>query len=220
MNFTKNALDLFFPPRCGVCGKIGTVLCNSCEEKIEKYKINLIERKDGINIFYLYRYGGIIRELLIKYKFGDKSYLADTFVKIMLKNKKLFRFLKNYDIIIPVPLHRKRKLERGYNQVELIAKKLGRIETNCLIKNKNTKPQSVKNLSDRIKDVKGIYEIKNIEKIKGKRVLIFDDIYTTGSTVNECIKTISRVTNKIGVLIIAKDYMEVKVEKFSTNILP
>ena len=202
----------FFLRSAGVCGKIGTVLCGDCEQKLNEYKINLIENDDKIRKFYLFRYNGIIRELLIKYKFEDKSYLADTFVKIMLKNKKLVGFLKNYDIIISVPLHYKRKLERGYNQVELIAKKLGniKIENDCLIKNKNIKPQSQKNLKDRIKDVKGVYELKNTEKIQGKRVLLFDDIYTTGSTVNECIKTISKVTAKIGVLIIAKDYIEVK----------
>ena len=209
MNFTKNALDLFFPPRCGVCGKIGTVLCNSCEEKIEKYKINLIERKDGINIFYLYRYGGIIRELLIKYKFGDKSYLADTFVKIMLKNKKLFRFLKNYDIIIPVPLHRKRKLERGYNQTELIAKKLGlKYEKDCLVKVKNIKPQSKNNAKNRRIEIKDVFQIQNIEKIRNKKVLILDDIYTTGATANECIKTLSTATKNIGFISIARDYMK------------
>lgn len=212
MSFTENVLNLFFPQKCGVCEKIGTVLCNECEEKIKEYRINLIENNDNISKFYMFRYNGIIRQLLIKYKFEDKSYLADTFVKIMLKNKKLVGFLKNYDIIIPVPLHHKRKLERGYNQVELIAKKLGniKIENDCLIKNKNIKPQSQKNLKDRMKDVKGVYELKNIEKIQGKRVLLFDDIYTTGSTVNECKKTISKVTAKIGVLIIAKDYIEVK----------
>ena len=212
MSFTENVLNLFFSQKCGVCGKIGTVLCNECEEKIKEYRINLIENSDNISKFYMFRYNGIIRQLLIKYKFEDKSYLADTFVKIMLKNKKLVGFLKNYDIIISVPLHYKRKLERGYNQVELIAKKLGniKIENDCLIKNKNIKPQSQKNLKDRMKDVKGVYELKNIEKIQGKRVLLFDDIYTTGSTVNECIKTISKVTSKIGVLIIAKDYIEAK----------
>ena len=212
MSFTENVLNLFFPQKCGVCEKIGTVLCNECEEKIKEYRINLIENSDNISKFYMFRYNGIIRQLLIKYKFEDKSYLADTFVKIMLKNKKLVGFLKNYDIIISVPLHYKRKLERGYNQVELIAKKLGniKVENDCLIKNRNIKPQSQKNLKDRIKDVKGVYELKNIEKIQGKRVLIFDDIYTTGSTVNECIKTISKAASKIGVLIIAKDYMEVK----------
>ena len=221
MEFTNNVLNLFFPQKCGICGKTGTVLCKSCEEKIEKYKINLLEenyiryKKEElikINKFYIYKYNGIIRELLIKYKFYDNSYLADTFVKLMLKNKKLCRFLKNYDIIIPVPLHKKRQLQRGYNQVELIAKKMGKIdiESRALVKIKNIKPQSQKSVNERIMDVKGIYNVKNYEKIKNKKILLFDDIYTTGSTVGECIKVLSNYSKEIGVLIIAKDYMEVK----------
>lgn len=118
----------------------------------------------------------------------------------------MFGILKSYDIIIPVPLHKKRLLERGYNQTELIAKKLGiKVETNCLIKIKNIKPQSTKNAEERKKDIKNTYILKNEKKIKGKKVLLFDDIYTTGSTANECIKTIIKATNKIGFLSIAKD---------------
>lgn len=211
-----NALDLIFPPKCGVCGKIGNFLCNECEEKIEKYKINLVEKNiiynKKVNKLYIYRYNGIIRNLLLEYKFYDKSFLADMFAKIIIKNKKIYRFLKSYDIIIPVPLHTKRKLERGYNQVELIAKKLGiiKVQSNCLVKIKNIRPQSEKGLKDRIINVKNVYNLQNIEKIKGKRIIIFDDIYTTGSTINECIKVLNEVTKEIGVLIIAKDYMEVK----------
>ena len=68
---------------------------------------------------------------------------------------------------------------------------------------------------DRKEDIKGVYSLKNIDKIKGKKLLIFDDIYTTGSTINECIKTLKDITNDIGVLIIAKDYMEVDDGRFS-----
>jgi len=223
----NDALNIIFPPKCAICRKIDTVICENCEKVIKKYSINLI-RKECINIekgkkievekFFIYKYKEIIRELLIKYKFNDQSFLEETFVKIMSKNKKVCRFLKKYDIIIPVPLSKERRLQRGYNQTELIARRLEnyiKIETNSLIKIKNTKPQSEKNAKDRAKDVKGIYKIKNIDKISGKKLLIFDDIYTTGSTVNECIKELSKITNDIGVLILAKDYMEVENGRFS-----
>ena len=223
----NDALNIIFPPKCAICRKIDTVICENCEKVIKKYSINLI-RKECINIekgkkievekFFIYKYKEIMRELLIKYKFNDQSFLEETFVKIMSKNKKVCRFLKKYDIIIPVPLSKERRLQRGYNQTELIARRLEnyiKIETNSLIKIKNTKPQSEKNAKDRAKDVKGIYKIKNIDKISGKKLLIFDDIYTTGSTVNECIKELSKITNDIGVLILAKDYMEVENGRFS-----
>ena len=210
MNFQK-ALNLFFPIKCGVCGKIGLPICNKCEEIIKKHEINLTNKElfnTNIEIkkIFIYKYDDIIRDLLINYKFNDYSYLADTFAYLIKNNKKMFGILKSYDIIIPVPLHKKRLLERGYNQTELIAKKLRiKVETNCLIKIKNIKPQSTKNAEERKKDIKNTYILKNEEKIKGKKVLLFDDIYTTGSTANECIKTIIKATNKIGFLSIAKD---------------
>lgn len=223
----NNALNIIFPPKCAICGKIHTVICQDCEKIIEKYSINLIkneciniEKGKTINVekFFIYKYEEIMRELLIKYKFNDNSFFAETFIKIMSKNKKMCRFFKKYDIIVPVPLSKKRRLQRGYNQTELIAKGLEKyikVENNSLIKIKNTRPQSEKKAKDRAKDVKGVYSLQNIDKIAGKRLLIFDDIYTTGSTVNECIKELSKVTEDIGVLILAKDYMEVENGRFS-----
>ena len=174
MNFQK-ALNLFFPIKCGVCGKIGLPICNKCEEIIKKHEINLTNKElfnTNIEIkkIFIYKYDDIIRDLLINYKFNDYSYLADTFAYLIKNNKKMFGILKSYDIIIPVPLHKKRLLERGYNQTELIAKKLGiKVETNCLIKIKNIKPQSTKNAEERKKDIKNTYILKNEEKIKGKK---------------------------------------------------
>lgn len=139
---------------------------------------------------------------------------------MLLKNKKLCQFIKSYDIILSVPLHKKRLKERGYNQSQLIAKELVKeynlhnnkkmiYYNDVIIKKKNIKPQSTKNLKDRIQDVIGIYEIKNKEKIIGKNIIIFDDIYTTGSTANECKKILLEAgANKVGILALAKDYIE------------
>ena len=175
-------------------------------------------------IFFGYNYEGKIRELILKYKFNDRPYLYKTFVKMLLKNKKLCQFIKSYDIILSVPLHKKRLKERGYNQSQLIAKELVKeynLHNNksnnkkiiyyddVIVKTKNIKPQSTKNLKDRIQDVIGIYETKNKEKIIGKNIIIFDDIYTTGSTANECKKILLEAgANKVGILALAKDYIE------------
>ena len=139
---------------------------------------------------------------------------------MLLKNKKLCQFIKSYDIILSVPLHKKRLKERGYNQSQLIARELVKeynlhnnkkmiYYNDVIIKTKNIKPQSTKNLKNRIQDVIGIYEIKNKEKIIGKNIIIFDDIYTTGSTANECKKILLEAgANKVGILALAKDYIE------------
>ena len=127
--------------------------------------------------------------------------------------KKSFEKLKKYDIIIIVPISNKRKLERGYNQSELIAKEISKIievpiEKKVLYKIKNTVPQSTLNKKQREENAKGVYKAKNINRIYNKKILLIDDIYTTGNTVNECANILIQKGIKrknIGVLTIAKD---------------
>ena len=106
----------------------------------------------------------------------------------------------SYDIISAVPIHKKRKKERGYNQSELIAREIAKnipiiVYKNALKKIKNNKRQSDLSKEDRLDNVKNVYQIVNEEIIKDKRVVLFDDIYTTGSTLNEC----SRLLKQNGV---------------------
>lgn len=132
-------------------------------------------------------------------------------MNFLLKQQKIFEIIKTYDIILPVPISKKRYKQRGYNQTELIARKIRKktdieLVTNCLYKEKNNVPQSTLNKEDRIENVKNAYIIKNSKIIKDKRVIIFDDIYTTGSTVNECSKLLKQNNVKeILVMTIAKD---------------
>lgn len=132
-------------------------------------------------------------------------------MNFLLKQQKIFEIIKTYDIILPVPISKKRYKQRGYNQTELIVRKIRKrtdieLVTNCLYKEKNNVPQSTLNKEDRIENVKNAYIIKNSKIIKDKRVIIFDDIYTTGSTVNECSKLLKQNNVKeILVMTIAKD---------------
>ncbi len=129
----------------------------------------------------------------------------------MLNNKKIFQNLKCYDTIIPVPISKKRLKNRGYNQSYLIAKEISKktgvkLENNCLTKTKNIIEQSKLNKEQREKNIKGVYKLNNKQKLENKKILLFDDIYTTGSTANECCKILKQAKpNKIAVLTIAKD---------------
>lgn len=211
-------LDLIYPPVCGICDKINKKnLCKKCELKIKKYEINKIEdcRKDKLKYFdyqiKMFRYENIIREKIIDYKFNEKAYLYKTFEKMILKTKKTYSFLKKYDIILYVPMFKKHKLIRGYNQSELIARKISdtlgiTLEKNNLTKVINTKKQSTLTKSERERNVKNAFKLKNPEKIKDKKVILFDDIYTTGSTVNECSKILKKAgATEIAILTIAVD---------------
>lgn len=101
--------------------------------------------------------------------------------------------------------------ERGYNQSWLIARELSKkinvdLENKCLEKTKNVIEQSKLNKEQRRQNVNGIYKLKNKNKLIDKKILLIDDIYTTGNTVNECAKTIIKARpKKIDVLVIAKD---------------
>lgn len=153
----------------------------------------------------------MIRKIILNYKFNDKNYLYKTIVNFLLKNKKFFQILKSYDTIIPVPISKKRRKERGYNQSELIAKELAKnlqigYNKNCLFKTKNVIEQSKLNKEERQKNIQGVYEIRNPKQIKDQKIILLDDIYTTGSTVKECSRILTKgQPKKIGIFTIAKD---------------
>ena len=210
--------SILFPPLCYICGKRGkNIICERCSRNLGSLAKYKIEQHDAdIDYFshhiYLFDYTGMIRKLLLDFKFHDKAYLCEIFVKFLLKNKKIGGFLKNYDIIIPDPIHKKRQKERGYNQSLLIASKWEKEETrisvedNILLKTKHTKPQSTLSREERIENAKQVYEIQNAEKIKEKDIILLDDIYTTGSTVRECAKILKENgARSIVVVTIAKD---------------
>ena len=203
-------LDFLFPKKCGVRNCLNdNCICSDCLKKINKFKIYNF-KDDGV---WVYRYDGIVRNLIIDYKFKDKSYLCELFANCILSDVAVCEFIQRYDIILPVPLHNKRLKERGYNQSKLISDILSKrlsIQTydDVLIKIKNTLPQGKNLLHNRRKAVKGVFCVNNVEIIKGKDILIFDDIYTTGNTANECKRILLESGAKsVGILTIAKDYI-------------
>lgn len=224
-NFYDRILDLVYPPVCGICGKFNQdFLCKKCRKMLEaeaKFKIDKIDKIDNQEFFfenhlYIFKYEGIIRKIILNYKFNEKSYLYKTFVNFLLKNEKFFKILESYDTIIPVPVSTKRMNERGYNQSELIANEISKqiceisskyIEcmVDCLIKDKNIIEQSKLNKEQRQKNIQGVYILKNKEKLINKKILLIDDIYTTGSTANECCKVLQKAKpKKIDVFTIAR----------------
>lgn len=209
-------LDLIYPPVCGICGKLdGNFLCKACEIMLNKYfeiKIDEYDKKKYYDKhIYFFMYEGIIRKLILNYKFNEKPYLYKTFVNFLIKKEKVFEIIKSYDIILPVPISKKRYNQRGYNQTELIAKKISKLTElqlvkNCLYKQKNNVPQSTLNKENRIQNVKDAYKIKNSRIINNKKIILFDDIYTTGSTANECSRILKENgAKKITIITIAKD---------------
>lgn len=216
----ENILNLIYPQTCGICGKLSPKsLCNKCKVKLEKeyeFQTDNYEEdtsKNFIEHSYFFKYENLIRSQILALKFQEKPYIYKTIAYFLENMQKSFENLRKYDIMIIVPISKQRKRDRGYNQSELIAKEISKIikvpiAKKILYKTKNTTPQSLLNKKEREENAKGAYEVHNITKLYNKKILIIDDIYTTGNTVNECANMLLQKGIKrkdIGVLTIAKD---------------
>lgn len=213
--FFNNLLYLIYPKVCVLCGKKinenKTYACEKCFNII-KYKMNevILKKIPGVyfdSLISLFLYKGVIRKKILEFKFRNKPYLGILFGEIMAKV-----FLQNsimVDAIIPVPMHYIRFLNRGYNQSVILAKEVSKVSgvklyKNVLRKTKKSEVQSTLNLEQRRKNILNTYSVKNKSRVFSKNVLLIDDIYTTGSTVNECSKVLKENgVNKVFVLTIA-----------------
>lgn len=236
--FIDKVLNFLFPSVCGIClKKDKNWICDEClnklnsELKLKKIRIDknnsekiykvIYKTNNIIKIFYLFEYKDLIRKKIIEFKFNDKSYLYKTFSNIILKNKKICKLLNSYDIIIPVPMFEKKKSKRGYNQTELISKEIAKrlditFNNNILFKIKENKTQSLLNYHERKQNVLNVYKINDSEmkNVRNKKIILFDDIYTTGFTVKECIKELEKLNpKKIDVLVLAKGKIENRIER-------
>jgi len=104
------------------------------------------------------------------------------------------------DIVIPIPIYKTRKRARGYNQAELLAKELAKglnasYDFKTLVKTRDTRPQSQLSSLERRSNLKASFRLENGEKLRGKRILLVDDVLTTGSTFKEAARTLNREDN-------------------------
>ena len=115
-----HALNIIYPQTCEICGKTTTKsLCNDCKKIItdmEEVKIVTYASAYFNKHVYLFKYEGLIRQKILQYKFNQKSYLYKMFSELILENQELKTLIKQYDVIIPVPISKQRKKQRGYNQ--------------------------------------------------------------------------------------------------------
>lgn len=214
--------SFLFSNNCYLCSKnIGNkkYLCDKCFEKLEKYKCESNYKsikkydKNKLEFLFLFEYKKYIRKLILNYKFKDKSYIGKVFAEYINRNKFCCLKLKSYDIIIPVPMSIKNKLLRGYNQTEIISEDISKSLKIKFIKDgikkiKKTKRQSSLTREERLLNVKNAYKINEnyLSYFENKSIIIFDDIYTTGATIDECIKLFLKLNvKKILILILAKD---------------
>jgi len=197
MGFLSSVLDLLFPPKCVFCRKVLSKgehgLCASCNESLPF--TDDFGKQDGefydFCIAPLY-YKDFVRKSILRYKFSGASAYAETYGRLLAKCIRECPDAK-YDIITWVPLSTKRERSRGYDQAMLLALatalELDDVAVETLKKHKDVQAQSeLGGKDERSANISGAYEVTDTELIAGKRVLIIDDVVTTGSTLNECAK--------------------------------
>lgn len=200
--------NIIFPAKCIFCGDmlqydISLHICASCYQKLpfSVDKLLLVAQKaedtycDGA--ISLFQYTGMIKESLIRYKFYNKPHYYRTYARLLTKRIENLLDVKKYSMVLSVPLYKSREIERGYNQAFLISKALGKElelpECSKLIKRvRHTQPQSLLDNKKRSENVSGAFKVTIPEKIKGKSILLVDDILTTGFTLEEAGGTLKR----------------------------
>ena len=209
MLFLNTILDIIFPVKCLSCGYARVDLCLVCTSNFPP-----AERENAKWVFSLFDYRHPpLKKALWLLKYRGKKRLANIFAEIMygkiLEELSDLAIMQNFRdvIIIPIPLSALGLRERGYNQAELIAKKLSeldgninfKIEKHILIKNKETKHQArIKNRNERLRNLSGAFAVKNELLIKNRNIILIDDITTTGATLNEAKKILKKAgTRKI-----------------------
>jgi len=142
-------------------------------------------------------YEGSLQESIHRWKYEGKTYLTPFFADWMAEGLNRYWEPNSFDLLIPVPLHRQRLRERGFNQALLLVKEISfRTGTpyrkTILQKKKPTIPQVTLSGPEREKGLRGAFHVIGGEELTGKSVLLVDDVYTTGATVNECSKMLRR----------------------------
>ncbi len=136
-------------------------------------------------------YDGPLREAIHRWKYEEKGYLTAFFGEKMAEGFRRHWDSPSFDLLIPIPLHLKRLRERGFNQALLLVKELSQrtripYSKGLLRKRVSTPPQIRLSGRERERGVRGSFCIQREEEIEGKTILLVDDVYTTGATVNEC----------------------------------
>ena len=191
-------MSLLFPRKCLLCGKIlerqELDLCHSCrvdspECKISREKLPFLD-----SWLALWHYEGNVRGSLLRYKFYGRRHYSGAYGRLLAM--KLSREREDgFDVITWVPISGLRKLRRGYDQVQLLADavagELGTEPVRCLKKIRHNKAQSgISGHAQRRANVLGAYEAVAPENFRDKRVLLLDDVLTSGATAGECARVL------------------------------
>lgn len=224
-DFKRGFNSLFFPRNCSGCGqtllKKETYICISCIGSLpltnsHLERDNLTERVFWGRIpveracsYVYFKQGSTVQSMMHHFKYKGKKEIGNVLGVLYANDLVDSQFISNIDLIIPVPIHPKKKELRGYNQSDFIAEGMAsRLmipwESNYLKKVVETESQTRKLRYDRWKNVENVFEVIQSDKIKNKHILLIDDVLTTGSTLEACASAILKVPGtKVSIATIA-----------------
>ena len=204
---TASALDLLYPPSCAVCGREGRFVCEGCEPDLPRLLAPYCVRCaspgkaahcrlctatpphfDGVTAPYVHR--GPVRDLVHNLKYNNVRTSAPHLGRLMAAH--LAAGSVRADVLAPVPLHRRRERDRGYNQSALLARAVGEatgipLEERLLTRTRDTAPQvTMKSPEERRRNIEDAFECEG--EVSGASVLLIDDVVTTGGTMSACAK--------------------------------
>lgn len=183
------------PPLCPVCGVMFTSregIDHSCEQCHGSRRFFQSARAVGI-------YQGALMTAVHRYKYHHKLILTEPLSDVLFSAFTRWFASDEVDLVLPVPLHRQKFRQRGFNQSYLLIRKWWqvaarhnirfpqeRVRSNLLVRVRKTRSQTTLSRQERLENVKNAFALTDTAAVEGKRVLVVDDVYTTGATVNEC----------------------------------
>ena len=205
-SFFGKVIDWIYPPACACCEKPGKLICDDCFSNLpavgkhfcsrcgKPLKPRHFCRLCGVSDFHFtaarapYLYEGPVSAMIRKLKYHNAMDLAPILAQLLADYWKKIQW--EADVVIPIPLSEKRRMQRGYNQSELIAKDFGitvgiPCDTRALMKQQDTPHQVGLSAEERQANLKGAFAAEP-KLVRGKRILLLDDVMTTGSTFSEC----------------------------------
>ncbi len=230
--FFNGLLSLLFPLNCLICHSgLGSdnrkYLCPTCWGKIKLIEesvcskcgrhsfLTVCSSCQGERYFFARAraagvYEGVLRECIHFFKYRKKAYLAHPLGELLIDGMSSDEDLREADFLVPVPLDGRRFREREFNQAHLLAQVVSRdfkipISSRNLRRVRSAPPQTQLSRKEREKNVKGLFEVRNREKYEGRKILLIDDVFTTGATVNECARVLKGAgAEEVSVLTVAR----------------